>query len=63
MEVDMMLKISCWRPCSRIIGMERALSHKQAGLRTNILIAIGSTLITILSCKIAALSQTADPAA
>jgi len=62
MEVDIILKILLAAMLGGIIGMERELSHKEAGLRTNILIAIGSTLITILSCKIAALSQTADPA-
>jgi putative Mg2+ transporter-C (MgtC) family protein len=62
MEVDIILKILLAAMLGGIIGLERELSHKEAGLRTNILIAIGSTLITVLSFKIAALSQTADPA-
>jgi len=62
MEVDIILKILLAAMLGGIIGLERELSHKEAGLRTNILIAIGSTLITILSFKIAALSKTADPA-
>ena len=62
MEVDIILKILLAAMLGGIIGLERELSHKEAGLRTNILIAIGSTLITILSFKIAAMSKTADPA-
>jgi len=62
MEFDFILKILLAAMLGGIIGLERELSHKEAGLRTNILIAIGSTLITILSFKIAALSKTADPA-
>jgi putative Mg2+ transporter-C (MgtC) family protein len=62
MELDIILKILLAAMLGGIIGLERELSHKEAGLRTNILIAIGSTLITVLSFKIAALSKTADPA-
>jgi putative Mg2+ transporter-C (MgtC) family protein len=62
MEIDIILKILLAAMLGGIIGLERELSHKEAGLRTNILIAIGSTLITILSFKIAALNKTADPA-
>jgi putative Mg2+ transporter-C (MgtC) family protein len=62
MELDIILKILLAAMLGGIIGLERELSHKEAGLRTNILIAIGSTLITVLSFKIAAMSKTADPA-
>jgi putative Mg2+ transporter-C (MgtC) family protein len=62
MEIDIILKILLAAMLGGIIGLERELSHKEAGLRTNILIAIGSTLITILSFKIAAMSPGADPA-
>jgi putative Mg2+ transporter-C (MgtC) family protein len=62
MEVDIILKILLAAMLGGIIGLERELSHKEAGLRTNILIAIGSTLITVLSFKIAAMTKTADPA-
>lgn len=40
-----------------LIGFEREKSHKPAGLRTHILVALGSTLITIVS-----ISFVADPA-
>jgi putative Mg2+ transporter-C (MgtC) family protein len=62
MEVDIILKILLAATLGGIIGLERELSHKEAGLRTNILIAIGSTLITVMSFKIASLTKTADPA-
>lgn len=38
--------------CGGIIGLERELKHKPAGLRTNILICLGATLYTILSIRI-----------
>jgi putative Mg2+ transporter-C (MgtC) family protein len=62
MEITIILKILLAAMLGGIIGLERELSHKEAGLRTNILIAIGSALITVLSFKIAALSPGADPA-
>jgi putative Mg2+ transporter-C (MgtC) family protein len=36
------------------IGLERELSGKPAGLRTNILICVGATLFTVLSLRLAA---------
>jgi len=37
-----------------IVGLERELRHKPAGLRTNMLICIGSALFTIISYEMAA---------
>ncbi|MCU0236614.1 MAG: MgtC/SapB family protein [Acidobacteria bacterium] len=62
MEIAVILKILLAAMLGGIIGLERELSHKEAGLRTNILIAIGSALITVLSLKTAALAPGADPA-
>lgn len=62
MEIGIILKILLAAMLGGIIGLERELAHKEAGLRTNILIAIGSALITVLSAKIAGLAQAADPA-
>ncbi|MGH7573014.1 MAG: MgtC/SapB family protein, partial [Gemmatimonadota bacterium] len=39
--------------CGAAIGMERELSDKPAGLRTNMLICVGSTLITMVSIHVA----------
>src|ERR1700757_4578878 len=37
-----------------IIGLERQLRHKPAGLRTNLFICFGSAMYTILSAQLAA---------
>jgi putative Mg2+ transporter-C (MgtC) family protein len=42
-----------------VIGLERELKGKPAGLRTNILISIGATLFTVLSMRMAA--EKGDP--
>jgi putative Mg2+ transporter-C (MgtC) family protein len=42
-----------------LLGFERELKQKSAGLRTNILIALGSALFTISSIQLA--SATGDP--
>lgn len=36
---------------SSLIGLEREYHHKPAGLRTNVMVGLGSTLITIASIK------------
>jgi putative Mg2+ transporter-C (MgtC) family protein len=42
------------------IGLEREYRRKPAGLRTNILIAFGSALFTIVSIELAAIGGTPD---
>jgi putative Mg2+ transporter-C (MgtC) family protein len=44
-----------------ILGFEREMRQKSAGLRTNILIAIGSALFTLMSYEVAADGGVADP--
>ena len=44
--------------CGAIIGLEREIKKKAAGLRTMILICTGCTLMTIVAYKI---SPSADP--
>ena len=44
-----------------VIGFERELRQKSAGLRTNILIAIGSALFTLMSYELAGDGAGADP--
>ncbi len=44
------------------IGLERELSGKPAGLRTNMLICVGAAVLTQLSIAVAATAQVADPA-
>src|SRR5687768_17954088 len=43
-----------------ILGFERELRQKSAGLRTNILIAVGSALFTLMSIELAD-PESADP--
>jgi putative Mg2+ transporter-C (MgtC) family protein len=62
MEIEILLKILLAFFLGGLIGFERELSQKEAGFRTNILIAVGSTLLTILSQRIAATSAISDPA-
>jgi putative Mg2+ transporter-C (MgtC) family protein len=39
--------------CGTVIGFERQLKHKPAGLRTNVLICIGAAVFTIISERMA----------
>ena len=48
--------------CGGAIGLERELSHKPAGLRTNILICIGTALLMITSRHISGGAPYTDPA-
>ena len=62
-EMAIRLLLSC--VLGGVIGYEREAHHKSAGLRTHILVSIGSCLIMILSIKIYASVQgftNADPA-
>jgi putative Mg2+ transporter-C (MgtC) family protein len=48
--------------CGGAIGLERELSHKAAGLRTNVLICIGAALYMIVSRHISGGAPYTDPA-
>jgi putative Mg2+ transporter-C (MgtC) family protein len=61
MELEIFLKIFLAATLGGLIGLEREIAQKEAGLRTNILIAIGSVLLTILSIKLAESFSLADP--
>jgi putative Mg2+ transporter-C (MgtC) family protein len=45
-----------------IVGLERELSHKPAGLRTNMLICMGAALFTIISTETVRAFGAGDPA-
>ena len=49
LQLALLLKLGLATLLGGAIGMERELSGKPAGLRTNILICIGSTLFTVVS--------------
>ena len=64
---DMWVKLALATACGAAIGIERELHDKPAGLRTNILICVGSTLMTMVSIHVALTYATrqvniADPA-
>ncbi len=48
--------------CSGMIGLERQLSKKPAGIRTSILIALGSMLFVKYSVLAGSMAHNADPA-
>lgn len=48
--------------CGAVIGFERERRDKPAGLRTLILISVGSTIFTIVSLLLSQTKATADPA-
>jgi putative Mg2+ transporter-C (MgtC) family protein len=43
--------------CGTVIGIERQIMHKPAGLRTNVLICLGAAVFTIISREMASGSQ------
>jgi len=48
--------------CGGAIGFEREMSHKPAGLRTNVLVCVGATLFMIVSRHIGGGAAYTDPA-
>lgn len=50
---DLWWKIALAVGCGGAVGLERELSDKPAGLRTNMLICVGSALITMVSLHVA----------
>lgn len=57
---ELLLQIGLATLLGGAIGMERELSGKPAGLRTNILICVGATLFTVLSFRLS--ENRGDPA-
>ena len=54
LHVELLLQLLLAALLGGAIGLERELSGKPAGLRTNILICVGATLFTVLSVKLSA---------
>jgi putative Mg2+ transporter-C (MgtC) family protein len=52
LHLELLLQLGLAVLCGGAIGMERELSGKPAGLRTNILICVGATLFTVLSVQL-----------
>ena len=51
LELELVAKVILGFIFSGIVGLEREVSLKPAGLRTHILVGLGSTLLTILSLE------------
>jgi putative Mg2+ transporter-C (MgtC) family protein len=49
---DLLLRLLLAAGLGAVLGVEREFRHKPAGLRTNILIAIGAALFTIVSIQL-----------
>src|SRR5262245_36897314 len=58
--LDLALRLLLAAGLGAAIGIERELRQKPAGLRTNILIAVGAALFTIVSVEIGTPGGTAD---
>ncbi len=61
MEIEVILKILLSAVLGGIIGLQREISRKKAGLNVNVLIAVGSTLMTVLAFKLAGSAKIPDP--
>ncbi len=53
-QIDLVLKFLVAILCGGAIGMERELGGKAAGLRTSIIVCVGSMLFTVISFQMAA---------
>ena len=58
--LDLTLRLLLAAGLGALIGIERELRHKPAGLRTHILIAVGSALFTTVSIQLTASGGTPD---
>jgi putative Mg2+ transporter-C (MgtC) family protein len=58
--LDLTIRLLLAAGLGATIGLERELRRKAAGLRTNILIAVGSALFTILSVDFGGIGGTPD---
>ncbi len=64
-DVEAVIRLLIILVISSLIGMEREYHHKPAGLRTNVMVGLGSTLMTLASIKVLEISpivQGVDPA-
>ena len=58
--LDLTLRLLLAAGLGAAIGIEREIRHKPAGLRTNILIAVGAALFTTVSVQLATAGGTPD---
>lgn len=58
--IELMLRLGCALLASFIIGIERESKEKQAGLRTNLLVGLGSALVILVPIQVGAITQSVD---
>lgn len=58
--IDVLLRLLLAAALGALLGLEREYRRKPAGLRTNILIALGSALFALVSIEIGRVSGTPD---
>jgi putative Mg2+ transporter-C (MgtC) family protein len=51
MGIEIVLKVLLASVLGALVGLEREISHKEAGLKVNVLISIGSTLMTVIALQ------------
>jgi putative Mg2+ transporter-C (MgtC) family protein len=51
-DLDLLQRLLAAALLGAIVGLERELRHKTAGLRTNVLITVGAALFTIMSIEL-----------
>lgn len=58
---DFILRLLIAMAAGGVVGLERELSHKDAGLKTNMLVAIGACIYVLISVMISSKHSNADP--
>lgn len=59
--IELFFKILLAASLGGLVGLEREVSQKPAGLRTNMLLCVGAAVFTVISIDFAAFSSVADP--
>jgi len=60
-EIELLLKLFAALCLGAIIGLDREMHERPAGLRTHALVCMGATLFTVISMNIAASLSNVDP--
>jgi putative Mg2+ transporter-C (MgtC) family protein len=60
-DIELIKRLCLSAALGAVLGIEREWRQKHAGLRTNILIAIGATLFTLMSIDLSASTGGGDP--
>ena len=58
---DVFIRLLLSALVSGLIGFERHVAHRPAGIRTNVLVGLGSTLVMMLAMSFATTNQFIDP--